>query len=261
MVPTTNKKADNLQKKFYDELALDYDGMTGFEVRFSHERPFFRMLTERYKLTNALDAGCGTGFHSIVLAQLGLQVTATDISEEMLKQTRKHAKDYGVHIKTINSTFPEVRKAIQTRFDSVFCLGNTIAHLLTEKEFLSSFKSFYEVMKPEGILFLQILNYDRILAQHHRIQSIKEANGKMFVRFYDYEDKLIRFNILTVEKSKEALVHSLRSVTLRPWKAQDVVSLLRKIGFTDVKVFGSIAMDKYDAKTSKDVVLLARRKT
>jgi len=106
MVPTINKKADNLPEKFYDELAVDYDGMTGFEQRFPHERPFFRMLIDRYKLENALDAGCGTGFHSILLAQLGLQVTATDISEELLMQTRKHAKEYGVHIKNNQLNFP-----------------------------------------------------------------------------------------------------------------------------------------------------------
>jgi len=80
--------------------------MTGFEQRFPHERPFFRMLIDRYKLENALDAGCGTGFHSILLAQLGLQVTATDISEELLMQTRKHAKEYGVHIKNNQLNFP-----------------------------------------------------------------------------------------------------------------------------------------------------------
>jgi glycine/sarcosine N-methyltransferase len=260
MDPTIDKKADNLPEKFYDELAADYDRMTGFEQRFPYERPFFQMLIERYNLKNALDAGCGTGFHSLLLAQLGLQVTATDISEEMLIQTRKHAKEYSLHIRTINSTFPELRKAVNRKFDSVFCLGNTFAHLLSEKELLNSLKSFYKVMNPEGIIFLQILNYSRILAQHERIQSIKEANGKMFVRFYDYENKLIRFNILTIEKGKEGILHSLKSVKLRPWKALEVVRLLRNVGFTDVKIFGSIAMEKYDVKASKDVVLLAQRK-
>jgi glycine/sarcosine N-methyltransferase len=261
MDPTINKKSDNLPEKFYNELAADYDGMTGFDQRFPHERPFFRLLIERYKLTSALDAGCGTGFHSLLLAQLGLQVIATDISEEMLIQTRKHAKEYGVHIKTINSTFPELNKVVHKKFDSVFCLGNTCAHLLTEKKLLNSLMSFSEMLNPEGILFLQILNYSRILTQHERIQSIKEANGKMFVRFYDYEDKRICFNILTVEKGKERIVHSLKSVILTPWKGPDLVRLLRSAGFMDVKIFGSIAMEKYDAKTSKDVVLLARRKT
>jgi glycine/sarcosine N-methyltransferase len=255
-----NAKTDNTPKIFYDELAADYDGMTGLEQRFPQERPFFRILIERYNLKNALDAGCGTGFHSLLLAQLGLQVTATDISEEMLIQTRTHAKEFGVDIKTINSTFPGLQKVVHRKFDSVFCMGNTFAHLLTEKDLLDSLKSFYGLMNPEGILFLQILNYNRILTHHERIQSIKEANGKMFVRFYDYNKILIRFNILTIEKAKEGILHSLKSVNLRPWNAPEVVRLLRNAGLSDVKTFGSIAMEKYDAKTSKDVVLLARRK-
>jgi ubiquinone/menaquinone biosynthesis C-methylase UbiE len=261
MVPTINKKTHNLPGQFYDELAAAYDEMTGFEHRFPHERPFFRMLIKRYHLTSALDAGCGTGFHSLLLGQLGVQVTATDISEEMLIQTREHAKEFNVQMRTINSTFSGLRKVIQNKFDSVFCLGNTFAHLLTEKEALDALKSFYKVMNPEGMLFLQILNYNRILAQHERIQSIKEANGKIFVRFYDYESKLVRFNILTIEKSKEGIIHTLKSVKLRPWRASDVVRQLRTVGFTDVKIFGSIAMEKYDARLSKDVVLLAQRKT
>jgi glycine/sarcosine N-methyltransferase len=261
MARMTNKKTDALPDKFYDELAADYDRMTGFEQRFPYERPFFRILIERYNLTSALDAGCGTGFHSLLLAQLGVQVIATDISGEMLIQTRKHAKEYGVHIKTINSTFPGLRKAVHKKLDSVFCLGNTLAHFLTEKELLDSFNSFSKVMNSKGMLFLQILNYNRILAQHERIQSIKESDGKIFVRFYDYEDKLIRFNILTIEKSNGTIMHSLKSVMLKPWKAPDLVRLLRNAGFTDVKIFGSIAMGNYEAKTSKDVVLLGRRKT
>ena len=246
-------------KEFYNELAANYDEMTGFDQRFPHERPFFRMLIERYHVTSALDAGCGTGFHSILLAQLGVQVTATDISEEMLNQTRKHAKEYGVHMRTVNSTFPGVRKTVKNKFDSVFCLGNTCAHLLTKKELLLSLKSFYKVLIPGGILFLQILNYNRILEQHERIQSIKEANGKTFVRFYDYEYHLLRFNILTIEKDNERILHSLNSVTLRPWTVFDIAGLVRNAGFADVKIFGSIAMEKYYAKTSKDIVLLARR--
>jgi len=115
------------------------------------------------QLTNALDAGCGTDFIRLYWAQLGLQVTATDISEEMLKQTRKHAKDYASY-QNNQLNFPRWEKLIQTRFDSVFCLGNTIAHLLTERVFLSSFKSFYEGDETWG----NIISSDSQLRPHPR---------------------------------------------------------------------------------------------
>jgi hypothetical protein len=66
MALAINKNMCNFPEKFYDELDADYDEMTGFERRFSHERPFFRMLIERYNVSTALDAGCGTGFQSLL---------------------------------------------------------------------------------------------------------------------------------------------------------------------------------------------------
>ena len=259
MVPTINEKSEVLPKEFFDELAEDYDGMTGFEHRFPYERPFFRMLVERYHLKSALDAGCGTGFHSVLLAQLGLQVTAVDISENMLVQVRNHATEYDVPIHTINSTFPRLAHVVNKKFDSIFCLGNTFAHVLSEKEFFASLKSFNKIMSPEGLIILQILNYNRILKQNVRIQNIRETQGKIFVRMYDYERKYIRFNILTIEKRKEGIVHSFKSVKHRPWKAPVVIRLVQQAGFDNIKIFGSIAMESYDARLSKDVVVLAQR--
>ncbi len=258
MVPMIRKKkAENSAVHFYDALAIDYDEMTEFELRFARERSSIRALIERYNLKTALDAGCGTGFHSFLLSQLGLQVTAADISQEMLKRTRNHAQGLGFRIEIIHSTFPELKKVLHTKFDSVFCLGNTLAHLLTAKEFFESLRSFHKVLNPQGIIFIQILNYARILKTRERIQSIKEAGGNTFVRFYDYENETIRFNILTIKKREEGIMHSLNSVLLRPWTGSDVARLLRRAGFFDVKLFGSIAMADYDAHSSKDLVVFA----
>ena len=177
----------------------------------------------------------------------------------MLVQVRNHATEYDVPIHTINSTFPRLAHVVNKKFDSIFCLGNTFAHVLSEKEFLASLKSFNKIMSPEGLIFLQILNYSRILKQNVRIQNIRETQGKIFVRMYDYERKYIRFNILTIEKRKEGIVHSFKSVKHRPWKAPVVIRLVQQAGFDNIKIFGSIAMESYDARLSKDVVVLAQR--
>lgn len=43
----------------------------------------------------ALDLGCGAGFFSLILHELGCLVTAVDFSEEMLDQARKNAEEKG----------------------------------------------------------------------------------------------------------------------------------------------------------------------
>jgi len=61
--------AEQSVTKFYDTLAPEYDQMTGFESRFAREGPFFKTLIEDHGIGTSLDAGCGTGFHSLLLSR------------------------------------------------------------------------------------------------------------------------------------------------------------------------------------------------
>lgn len=251
--------------EFYDALAADYDAMTNFQKRFVQERPFFRLLVERYKIKTALDAGCGTGFHSLLLAQLGVRVTAVDISAQMLRQVDKHAKQLGVAVKTVQSSFEMLGESVNETFDAVFSLGNSFVHLLTDDDRLRVLRNFASLLKPSGpvngagILFLQNLNYERILAERQRIQSVKEVEGKTFVRFYDYRDDAITFNILTIEKLNGHAAHKLASVPLRPLLQRDLLRLLEETGFVEIHSFGGITMEEFNPTASKDLVVLARR--
>ncbi|HTP14037.1 MAG TPA: class I SAM-dependent methyltransferase, partial [Bacteroidota bacterium] len=176
MVPKTDAETGSPQSvsEFYDALAPDYDTMTGFEKRFAHEKPFFRLLVEQYGIRKALDAGCGTGFHSLLLAQLGVDVTAIDISAAMVARVHEHSKSLHLRVDAVRAGFAEVRKVLKPGFDAVFVMGNSLAHLLTVSELQMSLSSFASILKPEGILFLQNLNYDRILDAKERVQSVKE---------------------------------------------------------------------------------------
>lgn len=244
---------------FYDALAPDYDAMTGFPKRFIQEKPFFHLLVERYKIKTALDAGCGTGFHALLLSQLGVHVTAVDISKEMLQRVAIHAQELGLNIELIESNFQNLPGMLTRKFDAVFSLGNSIAHLLSDKELHSVFAHFASLLNPQGILFLQNLNYDRILNSHEKVQSVKESNGKTFVRSYDYNEKDVAFNIITMEEINGSVRQHLKTVHLRPLLADELVSFLQEAGFTDIRLFGGISMEQFQKKTSKDLVVLAKR--
>jgi ubiquinone/menaquinone biosynthesis C-methylase UbiE len=252
-------KSENEVTTFYDTLAPDYDSMTGFEKRFVAERPFFRLLVERYGIHTAIDAGCGTGFHSLLLAQFGVKVTAVDTSTAMLQQVERHALEMHADVQTVASDFEHLPAALpDLKFDAVFCLGNTLAHMLSEDALRTSLNSFASLLKPQGTLFLQILNYDRILAQGERIQNVKEVGNTTFVRFYDFEPELIRFNILKLQKAADHLAHSLTSITLRPIRKAEVATILHEIGFIDVTFYGAISLEAFTEK-AKDLFVIAAK--
>lgn len=258
MVRMTEKTNLEEIERFYDGLAPRYDAMTGFQRRFAQEKPFFRLLVENNGVKTAIDAGCGTGFHSLLLAQLGVHVTAVDVSEEMLSLVRAHATDMGVRIGTLHSTFQSLAAKGLAGTDAVFCLGNSLSHLLTPEDLRESMRNFVRVLRPGGIFFAQLLNYERILSKRERVQSVKEEGGSMYVRFYDYGDAFLLFNILTIRRSPSGLIPELQSVRLRPLCRRDLVEAMEGAGFGEVRTFGSIAMEEFSPEESRDLVLLAR---
>ena len=245
--------------QFYDKLATDYDTMTGFEKRFVHERPFFNMLLEKYSIRTALDAGAGTGFHSLLLAELGVEMTAVDVARKMLERVKTHAKQLHVKLDVVESSFQDLPDRVHRKFDAVLCMGNSLPHLSTHKDLEQSLKNFSTVLNPGGILFLQILNYDRILAKRERVQSVKEMGEVTFVRFYEFHRDHVIFNILKLKKENGQPVQELESVRLRPILKDEMMRGLQQAGFSEIHTHGSIMLDDFQEHSSKDLVVLARK--
>jgi glycine/sarcosine N-methyltransferase len=244
-------------EEFYDRLAPDYDTMTTFEKRFIQEEPFFRLLVRRHQIASAVDAGCGSGFHSILLARLGVRVTAVDISSRMLEELARHTAGLGLDIRTMQAELKDLPGRGSGSFDAVFCMGNTLAHFLSKDDLRATLTAFSRVLAPEGILFLQVLNYDRILRTRPEIQSVKETKRGTFTRSYKYTGETIQFTICKEPPSRGE--HSVQSVTLRPVLSGELLTMLADTGFVNVHAFGSVAMEDYDPATSKDLVVLARQ--
>lgn len=246
---------------FYDRLAIDYDTMTDFEKRFVMEKPFFNLLVNRYGITTALDAGSGTGFHSLLLARLGVDVTAVDVSTEMLKRLRENAAVHQLNVTTTQSDFVELDRKVTNQFDAVFCIGNTLVHLTSMNAVRKTLMNFHLLLKPQGTLFIQTLNYDRIMTLRERVQNVMERDGKTFVRFYDYVNGKILFNILSLEKQNDDIHHHLITTELRPILKDEMLDHLTDAGFEQVEVYNGIRMEKFQQDTSHDLFLIARRRS
>ncbi len=248
-----------IMKSFYDTLASDYDTMTDFENRFEREEAVFRKIVERYSIQTALDAGAGTGFHSLLLAGLGIYVTAIDISPAMLRQLQHNASRIKLPINTVAANFQNLSSVFDTTFDAVFCLGNSLVHLLTDEKLEKTLSGFYSLLKPGGVLIVQILNYDRIMKERKRVQNIKKKEDTTFIRFYDYCNEKLFFNILKVTDTGDGVEHTLNTVGLRPLHKEELTGYLKAAGFISIEHYGSLQLQAYSNSESANLVTVARR--
>jgi len=87
-------------KSRWDNHAKKYDNISAHGINSEKDKRAVRsalqeVLGDRKKV---LDVGCGTGFLSLILAELGHDVIGVDLSEGMLSKARKKAEENGYDI-------------------------------------------------------------------------------------------------------------------------------------------------------------------
>ncbi len=186
-----------------------------------------------------LDLGCATGSLAISLAELGHQCIGVDLSADLLTIARKKINDCPDSIRLeqmdimhISSVFPA------NEFDAVGCFGNTLSHLPPQRvpSLLSAVKN---VLKPQGLFFIQIVNYDRLVNKGLSALPSIENDAIRFERKYLNFDGNSPFTFeatLTVHHTGD--IHFVNE-TLYPMRQSDLTRQLTTAGFTDVEYFGN----------------------
>ncbi len=252
-------EAHSPAEKFYVKLASDYDTMTRMKQRWKKEKEILKKWVQKYPFHTGLDAACGTGWHTLLLSQLGVRMWGTDISREMLKQARINARAAGVSIPWIQAPLEEMSTKIHRRFQAILCLGNSIPHLLTKNQLSSAFRGFSHLLEPGGWVILQLLNYHKILSNKQRIIGIHRNDNQEFIRFYDFKGKLLHFNVLAITWEKQQAVHELHSTPLYPYTSEELQSNLKKVGLSPIAFYGDMQFSKFNKKTSPNLIIVARK--
>lgn len=246
--------------EFYDALAEQYDEMTRFTERIASERKTLQKWIDRYGFRSALDVACGTGLHAIILTQLGVATIGVDRSAAMLDQARRQAEDLGVIIPWIHAPMQALASQITTPSQALFCLGNSLPHILAPTELDVTIPNFYDCLTEGGVLVIQLLNYARVLAQQQRIVAIHRNAETVYVRFYDFQAETVQFNVLTIHFQGATSTHHLHSTPLKPYTKADLEPVLTQHGFINLEYFGDMQFHPFEEATSGNLVIAARKR-
>jgi glycine/sarcosine N-methyltransferase len=194
-----------------------------------------------------LDIGCATGELSYQLAGAGAEVAGIDLNEDLLAQAQSNKAHQRVTFQNMNML--DVKDAFQNgEFDVVLCFGNTLVHLTSEELIRKLFYGIKHILKPGGLLLLQILNYDYILSEKVSELPVIENENIRFVRNYIFKEDspLIGFKTGLHLKNENKVVYN--ETPLLALSSQALEDLLEEAGFINSSMFGNFKEEPFGGK-------------
>ncbi len=243
----------------FSDIAEYYDRMTGFSNRLINDFGLFKNIVKKFDFKTALDAGCGSGVHSIILSRLGIDIIGLDASEKMLELARANSLKEGQEIEFIKEFYESMPHDWDDKFDGLFCMANSLVGVETGERLSLALKSFNRVLKPGGKAIIQLMNFAKFRRGGQRVIKVSSDRNLTFVRFFDFEEQITRLNLMIIEHEMGEVKHRFISNEILPIN-EEVMTVASKLGrFSEIEIFSDLSLtDKFTAESGNMVVVLTK---
>ncbi len=232
-----------LHARVYDEIYADKPYAD--EARFVHEL----VGSPGGKL---LDVACGTGRHAIAFADLGYDVIASDINEELLAVGRAAAGD---RVQFFQGDMCDLD--IDGRpFDVVTCLFDSIGYPQDDDRIVSALRSLRRHAAPGGRVVCEFLHAPALVrgADTRRVRRVDLRDGRTLLRTsettIDVERMLmhVRYELWAVNGDGRG-EHAEEEQTNRLFSAPEMRQLAAAAGLDVLEIVPAYADGPIDADT------------
>jgi glycine/sarcosine N-methyltransferase len=207
-----------------------------------------------------LDIACGTGGYSLALAERGHRVIGVDLDRAMILSARHKARDADEAPDFRVMDMLCLAENLDPGFDLIFCIGNSLVHLATDEQIGQLLSDCRVLLRPQGVLVLQIINYDRILAQGLTHLPTLRDEDLEFLRFYEVDPAggvvIFRTELRVGREDEQRVIRN--QIPLRILGEQPLRRLVRTAGFENLELFGDFEGRPFGPE-SLPLILSARR--
>jgi SAM-dependent methyltransferase len=163
----------------------------------------------------------------------------------------------------VEAGFGQVRERAGGGFDAVYCIGNTLPHVRDSADLAATLTDVAGALRPGGLLIVQQLNYDVILARQQRFLPLGsrtvDGTDYLFFRFYDFGADRITFNLAVMQRDPDGWKYDVDSTELLAVGAAELAAALGAARFDRVSLLGSYGSEAFDPGASGDLVVVALR--
>lgn len=232
--------------------------------RFDAYKRHWEYVLRDTGIHSLLDVSIGSGCVTLPLAELGVELSGSDLSEAMLTNCHKKAqhKDYSINLQQCD--FRDLSCWQGKKFDCVASTGNSLAYV-TNSEVRDTLAQMDALVADGGYLYLDTRNWDRILDTHQRFYFYHpffsgETRVNMF-QVWDYPaNGSIIFNIVyTFEQDNKIFQKEIFEEHYHPLPRQLLLDQLTVLGYRDVKQLCFPAFLNQDATDAEWYCILAKK--
>lgn len=211
------------------------------ENRYSIYKKHWETILQNRHIETLLDVSVGSGNVTLPLADLGVCLSGSDLSETMLESCKKKAQAKNLDIELQCCDFRTVSKRFSKQFDCVASTGNSLPYVSNE-DVLKTLEEMDSLVRPGGYLYFDIRNWDKILRDRNRFYLYDPFfNGDTrinLIQVWDYhEDESMTFHLLyTFEKDNKVFQKEKFEEHYIPVKKAILLDKLQAMGYEDIQV-------------------------
>jgi SAM-dependent methyltransferase len=172
-----------------------------------------------------VDVGCGTGRHSLALAEAGFDVVGIDTSADMIAVARERAPGLRFEVAELTSWRPP------SPFDGALCRG-VLNDLTEDGERQAAMDALARLLRPGGLLVLGVREIERTRTRYKREPVItRSAEGVFYRAEGEFIGDVVRLRE-TISSADQRADHEFR---MRPWSLTELDERTAAAGFTRVE--------------------------
>ena len=222
----------------YHELAQSYDRLTN-DVDYDATVAFYYEILKRENLSprTAVDLACGTGSVALRLAQKGLQVTAVDMSWEMLMVAQQKAAEVDVFPQFACQKLQELH--LPRGVDLAVCALDSIDYILDPNDCQEAIRRVYKALNPGGCFIFDVNTPEKLRAMDGQVFLDEDDDVYCVWRGeFDEEANICSYGMDLFQREGKIWHRSFEEHREYAYSADQLVSYLRQAGFTSIAVYG-----------------------
>lgn len=202
-----------------------------------------------------LDLCCGPGRHSVPFAEKGFTVTGVDLQPMLLEKARYYSDRENVNIEYIEENMLTFKRS--DAFDLVISMFSSFGYFSNPEDDFRVLENAYHSLKSDGKILMDVRGKEIHAMANVTSYSQEMPNGDLIFHRTEVNDDWTRSRSDWVYVKGEK-AHRFK-MEFNLYSGSELRALLKKAGFSDVKIYGDLKGSAYNHNAKRLVVLAQKR--